>query len=147
MAQVASAEIEVAEEISQVLTSIVEQIGRYETAARLFAANSRVTDAIARVFAQILRYLVRAKLHYSKGKLLRAKEAAFSNKFAGILCELRECALDLDREIGTAVAESQSRLVWRSRPPSLCASQYYSTISKVSFPPQYRVALEFWNGV
>jgi hypothetical protein len=104
--QVASAEIEVAEEISQALASIVHQIGRYEKAARLFAEDDRVTDAIARLFAHILRYLVRAKLHYSKGKVLRAKEAAFSNKFTEILDKLHKCELNLDREIGTAIVGS-----------------------------------------
>jgi hypothetical protein len=88
------------------LASIVHQIGRYEKAARLFAADDRVTGAVARLFALILGYLVRAKLHYSKGRVLRAKEAAFSTKFTRALCNIHECQLDLDREIGIAIAES-----------------------------------------
>ena len=72
----------------------------------MFAADDRVTDAIARLFALILGYLVRAKLHYSKGRVLRAKEAAFSTKFTQTLRKIRECQLDLDREIGIAIAES-----------------------------------------
>jgi hypothetical protein len=104
--KVAAADIEVAEEISQALASIVHQIGRYEKIARLFAADDRVTEAVACLFALILGYLVQAKLHYSKGRVLRAKEAAFSTKFTRILRNIRECQQDLDREIGIAVAES-----------------------------------------
>jgi hypothetical protein len=72
----------------------------------LFAADDRVTDAVARLFALILGYLIRAKLHYSKGRVLRAKEAAFSTKFTKTLYKIREYQLDLDHEIGIAIAES-----------------------------------------
>ena len=92
-------------EVGEALTSIVRSIGRYECEARLFAYHSRVTEAIANLFAQILSYLVQAKLHFTKSKFVRAAKAAFGHNLNSLYLGIEKRTIFLDREIRTASEE------------------------------------------
>lgn len=100
--KVCVAEIELGEQIGKALQDILKQLGRYELEAQLFFDNRQVLDSIARLFAQIISYLVRANFHFSRNNPIRSARAAFSSKLGQILVEIRGCELDLDREIRTA---------------------------------------------
>ena len=105
--KVSVSEIELGQEIGYTLVEILKQIGRYELELQLFGDLPHVVNSIANLYAQIINYLVRANLHFSRSNAIRAARAAFSTKLSHILVSIEKSAVDLDREIRTASQKRQ----------------------------------------
>jgi hypothetical protein len=109
--QVAAADIETRDEISDALDVLVQQIGRYREEAELFSAFPRVQESISRVYAQVLNYLVRATSYFSLPYSVRFSKAAFTltrHKLKRIICSIEQESGFLDREVRAASEASKS---------------------------------------
>lgn len=89
-----------AEEIGCALAEFLKQIARFDIEAQLFSDEPHVVNSIVNLFAQIINYLVRARLHCSRPKAIRAARAA--NKLRAIEATIERDTITLDREIRTA---------------------------------------------
>jgi hypothetical protein len=108
--QVVTADIEAGEELGLALIFITDHVQRWEQSLHLFGMNKRVFDAVTKLYAHSLHYLVKATLYLSTFRPARTVKAAFGSniKLRKMFSLIQQCSSSLDSELGLAAEASQS---------------------------------------
>ncbi|PVH76933.1 hypothetical protein DL98DRAFT_280469 [Cadophora sp. DSE1049] len=102
---VAAREIEGSEKINEALVSIVENLERWNKYIDLFDEFEGVRKAAARLFSQIINFLVRARIYYQKSRAARHIKIAFSTwseKYKSIMNLIDQESSSLERQASLA---------------------------------------------
>ncbi|KAH9210609.1 hypothetical protein DL95DRAFT_448675 [Leptodontidium sp. 2 PMI_412] len=102
---IAAKEIEGSERIHEALALIVENLERWNKYIDLFDEFEGVRKAAARLFSQIINFLVRARIYYQKSRAARHVKIAFSpwpEKYKSIMNLINQESSSLEREANLA---------------------------------------------
>ncbi|KAK0129464.1 hypothetical protein ONS96_000035 [Cadophora gregata f. sp. sojae] len=102
---IAAKEIEGSEKINEALVSIVANLERWNKYIELFDEFEGVRKAAARLFSQIINFLVRARIYYQKSRAARHIKIAFSTwseKYKNIMNLINQESISLERETALA---------------------------------------------
>ncbi|RFU27216.1 hypothetical protein B7463_g9122, partial [Scytalidium lignicola] len=105
---VAVIEIETSEEIGRAVGKIVGEIGRWDQYLRLFPDSHRVQSVTAKLFAQVINYLVRATAFYTaplSKRYIKVGLTPTPSKLRSIWTEIDELSLNIERETKLAAEE------------------------------------------
>ncbi|CAN9187941.1 unnamed protein product [Alternaria alternata] len=106
--QVAAKQITTSETIANAVGKIVQNIGRWDEYLRIFDTSDRVQTIAARLFAQIINYLIRATAFYTAPLTKQYFKAAITtapSKLQDIWTDLDTLSTQLERETTLAAEE------------------------------------------
>ena len=90
------------EQLSTALADIVDSIGRCEDYQNIYPYAERLETIIARLYAEVINFLVRSKKHYETHGAVRVAKGTltpFETKFGKILGRIEKLRQDVRDEV------------------------------------------------
>lgn len=106
--QVAASDQSTSERLSTALVDIVDSIGRCEDYQNIYPCAERLESIIARLYAEVINFLVRSKKYYETHGAVRVAKGTltpFETKFGAILGRIEKLRQEVRDEVNLLSAQ------------------------------------------